>query len=232
MGVRNVILSGGIFHPFEKTSAELAGLWAPLGIESRIVDDVDTAVEQLETADLFTVNALRWRMHGEKYDPHRDEWAYSPDESVRAAIRGFVERGGGLIGLHTASICFDDWEGWAELLGGVWSWGTSHHPPPGPFGVVPTAVRHPITAGIGAFEVEDEVYSELSLRDGVTPLLSSSAETGAQPLAWTRSVGAGRVVYDALGHDERSLAQPSHRRLLRRAALWALGRPDAEVEAA
>jgi type 1 glutamine amidotransferase len=43
-------------------------------------------------------------------------------------------------------------------------------------------------------------------------------------------VGRGRVVYDALGHDERALSHESHRRLLRRAALWSLGRPYAEVE--
>lgn len=232
MPVRNVLLSGGIFHPFEETSAELAALLAPLGIASEIHPDPDTAVAALDGADLFTVNALRWRMHGEKYDPYRDEWAFSLSEIARARVTEFVSGGGGLLALHTASICFDDWPGWGELLGGAWVWGTSHHPPPGRFGVQPTTASHPITRGVGAFQIEDEVYSELSLEPEVSPLLVSDPASGAQPLLWTREVGRGRVVYDALGHDERAFGHESHRRLLRRAALWALGRDDAEVEAA
>jgi type 1 glutamine amidotransferase len=229
---RNVILSGGIFHPFEKTSAELAALLAPLGIESEVHEHPDAAAAALDDADLLTVNALRWRMYGEKYDPHRAEWAYSPSDATRDRLVDFVRSGGGLLGIHTASICFDDWPGWGALLGGAWVWGTSHHPPPGPFGVVPTASPHPITRGLGGFELEDEVYSALALRPEVAPLLASDAATGAQPLLWACERGRGRVVYDALGHDERSFAHETHRRLLRRAALWALGRDDAEVEAA
>ena len=186
----------------------------------------------LDGASLFTVNALRWRMHGEKYDAYRDEWAFSLDEVGRAQVTEFVSGGGGLLGLHTASICFDDWPGWGELLGGAWVWGTSHHPPPGAFGVEPTGERHPISRGLEAFEIEDEVYTDLSVAPGVAPLFVSDPATGRQPLVWARTVGRGRVVYDALGHDERSLGHESHRRLLRRAALWALGSDDAEVEAA
>jgi type 1 glutamine amidotransferase len=230
VAVRNVLLSGGIFHPFSETSAELAALLAPLGIETEIFEDVDEAVDALAGAALFTVNALRWRMAGEKYDPHRDEWAFSLAEPKRERVASFVAGGGGLLGIHTASICFDDWPGWGELLGAAWIWGTSHHPPPGPFIAKPTAAGHPITRGIAAFEIEDEIYSALALEPDVVPLLASSEESGGQPLLWARAVGRGRVVYDALGHDERALAHESHRRLLRRAALWSLGRPDAEVE--
>jgi hypothetical protein len=232
LALRNVLLSGGIFHPFEKTSAELAALLAPLGIESKVCKDPEAAVSALDGADLFTVNALRWRMHGEKYDPHREEWAFSLSEPARVRVTEFVAGGGGLLGLHTASICFDDWPGWGELLGGAWAWGTSHHPPPGAFTARPTAARHPIIRGIDAFEIEDEVYSELALEPNVIPLLTSDAASGAQPLLWARELGLGRVVYDALGHDERSFGHESHQRMLRRAALWAIGRDDAEVEAA
>ena len=36
------------------------------------------------------------------------------------------------------------------------------------------------------------------------------------------NLGAGRVVYDALGHTASSLQEPTHRRLLQQAALWLL----------
>jgi type 1 glutamine amidotransferase len=42
---------------------------------------------------------------------------------------------------------------------------------------------------------------------------------------WARSVGAGRVVTDLLGHDVAAMDHPSHRELLRRAAHW-LTDPD------
>jgi hypothetical protein len=232
VAAHGVILSGGIFHPFEKTSAELAALLARLGIDCRIFVDVDEAVAALDGADLFCVNALRWRMQGEKYDPYREEWAFSLDEAGRARLVEFVAGGGGLLGLHTASICFDDWPGWGELLGGAWVWGTSHHPPPGRFTVEPSGEDHPITRDVSAFEAEDEVYSAMALGPATRPLLRSDAATGAQPLLWAREHGRGRVVYDALGHDERAFAPEPHRRVLRRAALWALGRSDEEVEAA
>jgi type 1 glutamine amidotransferase len=49
---------------------------------------------------------------------------------------------------------------------------------------------------------------------------------------WTHRYGAGRVVYDGLGHDAASLEHPVHRRLVQRAALWASGHPQHIVEAA
>ena len=42
-------------------------------------------------------------------------------------------------------------------------------------------------------------------------------------------MGAGRVVYDALGHDAASIGHSVHARIIGRCALWALGRPEAEV---
>jgi type 1 glutamine amidotransferase len=74
---------------------------------------------------------------------------------------------------------------------------------------------------IDDFEVVDEIYSFLDVRD-VTPLLTSPRRGIEQPLLWVRSVRGGRVIYDALGHDDRSLTQPAHAEIIRRAAEWAL----------
>jgi hypothetical protein len=229
---RNLILSGGIFHPFEKTSNQLAALFEPLGIDSTVTEDVEAGVADLSSYDLLTVNALRWRMQGEKYDEYRDEWAFSLSPEGRQSLGAFVRGGGGLIGVHTASICFDDWPEWGDMLGGNWIWGTSHHPPPQRFRVDVSNPSHPLTDGLAGFDVEDEVYSELSVHSDVYPLLCSSGETGAQPLAWSFHCGQGRVVYDALGHDEASIAQAEHARFLKRSALWVLGRSNEEVREA
>ncbi len=222
---RNLILSGGVFHPFDESSQALAQILSERGIGSEIVGDVDTAARKIQQGnlDMLTINALRWRMQtSDKYEPYRTEWAYSAPEETRLALADFVRAGGALLALHTASICFDDWPGWGEILGGRWVWGSSHHPPFGNVSVEPSGVSHAITAGIEPFEVTDEVYHDLELQPDVEPLLFAKSANGgsSQPVCWARRHGEGRVVYDALGHDAESLNQPQHRRLVLQAAQW------------
>lgn len=230
---RALILSGGIFHPFAESSAHLASLLAAHGIDARVEEDPATGFAALaeEPPELLVLNLLRWRMLPEKYDAYRDEWAYEIDEASRAAVCGHLGRGGGILALHTATICFDTWPEYGQLLGGRWVWGSSFHPELGPQPVRQTEADHVITRGIGPFEVEDELYSALVLEPDVAPLLEGEHPEvdGVQPLLWAREVAGGRVVYDALGHDAASLAQPEHSRIIQRAALWTLGRSDAEL---
>lgn len=228
----NLILTGGIGHPFDDAAPALRDVLAGAGIASEITTDIDAGLTALGTGgfDLVTVYALRWRMLGsEKYAPHRAKWAFSLSPAARRSLLAHVEAGGGLLGVHTASICFDDWPEWQNLLGGAWVWGRSFHPPCGRVEVCPTGTRHVITEGASKFSLlSDEVYSDLSIAPDVQPLLMASAsplasgiEGGAWPVLWARQVGQGRVVYDALGHDRGSLEHPQHRLLLRRSALWA-----------
>jgi type 1 glutamine amidotransferase len=46
------------------------------------------------------------------------------------------------------------------------------------------------------------------------------------PSLWAREVGPARVAYDALGHDSASFNHPTHSRIVKRCALWALRRSD------
>ncbi|KGE03921.1 ThuA domain-containing protein [Pseudohaliea rubra] len=229
---RNLIISGGISHDFADTSRAIAALLAPLGIQSIISDDPEAALSQLDAGSfaMVTVNALRWPMEGEKYDHWRDEWAFSLSPAGRTALTGFVEGGGGLLGLHTAAICFGDWAGWCQLLGGAWRWGQSWHPPLAPVSARPTVGG--AAEGLEAFTVVDERYSALALADGIETLLVADDEEGRpQPLAWRHCVGAGRAACDLLGHDAASLAVPGHARTVRSLALWVLGRTVEEVAA-
>jgi hypothetical protein len=238
--VRNLLLTGGIRHPFEDASAALADILADAGIRSDVTLDIDGGLARLDRSayDMVTVFALRWRMLGDpKYAPHRDAWAFTLSPPGRDALRRFVAGGGALFGLHTACLCFDDWPGWRDLLGGVWRWGASFHPPRGRVLVRPTGDGHPVVAGVEPFEVMDEVYSNLDMAGDAQPLLVARAEAGnagdsgdpglSWPVLWVRETGAGRVVCDALGHDRASLEQPDHRRIITRAAAWAIGADDA-----
>ena len=221
---RNLILVGGIFHDFQASAEALSDVLAPLGIESRIEPDLDAGLASLATnpVDLITVNALRWEMIGEKYDPYRDNEAYSPPATTRAALANHLETGGALLGLHTASICFSDWPEWSQILGGRWVWGTSFHPPPERITVTPAERDGSDT--LPAFEVHDELYTDLTLEPGAEVLAYGSSEAipNAQPVVWRHTVGPGRVIYDALGHDSASLLHPPHAKWLTESVAWAL----------
>ena len=228
----NLIISGGIFHPFEETSAALSGLFDRLDIRSTISMDVEDALSKLNRYDLLTVNCLRWRMiQAERHEPYREEWAMELSQAGRNAISEFLARGGGLLGLHTASICFDTWPEWQDLLGATWDWEDSFHPVISDITVEVATGAHPIVDGLVDFTLHDEVFHHLTTAGDAPALLHAELDDGRQPLLWARQVGSGRAVYDALGHGPESLENPSHARILQRAALWALGRSDADIGA-
>ncbi|MGA1730953.1 MAG: ThuA domain-containing protein [Steroidobacteraceae bacterium] len=233
------IFTGGIGHPFDSAAPALAGLLEAAGLKTRQTLEMEefTAWLEAEPDALAVVYALRWGMtQHEKYAPYRAQWAYTLPDPSRAVLAGHVRRGGGLLGLHTASICFDDWPGWGEVLGGAWEWGRSYHPALGPVQVRP---RHesPLVADLPDFALTDEVYTGLALQPGITVLCEAEASltvnvmgetvppTGWQPVVWAHRYGSGRAAYDGLGHDAASLEHPAHRQLIQRLAHWTLGQP-------
>jgi type 1 glutamine amidotransferase len=86
------------------------------------------------------------------------------------------------------------------------------HPPIGRFQVSVSAPAHPLVAGIGDFEVEDELYLcelhpplELLLEtrfSGAAPgfVEGEFRDDAPRPVMYLREVGAGHVLYLTLGH--------------------------------
>lgn len=229
--MRAVVLSGGLTHDFPATTARLAGLLAQQGVTAEVHTDVDAALGALPGAALLVVNALRWTMTGadapERYRDLAGAEGASPSPAARDALAAHLAAGGGLLGMHTASICFDDWPGWGDALGGAWVWGRSHHPRIGPEVAVSVAAGHPLVTGLDDFTVVDEVYSDLALRPDVGGLLTAphpGTDNPHHPLLWAREHGGGRVVYDALGHHPPSYDVPEHAEVVRRAIRWTTGR--------
>lgn len=221
-----IILSGGVAHDFETSSPALAQVLAEVGFEAQISPDVEGALLTLAThasPPLLVINILRWSMNVARYSHLREKWALSLGLDSRTALLHHLERGGGVLAMHGASICFDEWREWRSVLGGTWDWDRSSHPP---IGDTPVTIRitdstHPVVAGVADFEVVDEVYGFLDLEPDVHGLISAAHGGTEHPLLWARDVLGGRVVYDALGHDTRSYDSPEHRLIVQRAALWA-----------
>ena len=224
MSQRALILSGGVGHPFEATYAQVVELLAEIGITAVIDDDLEAALDDLAATpvDLLVVNALRWRMEAERYAHLRDDWAFSLSSAGREAIEDHLRAGRPLLALHTAAICFDDWPRWGEIVGAAWNWERSFHPPLGEVEITVATDRHAITAGLYGFRIVDEVYGFMDIAPDVEPLAWSFHGGHEHPLLWAREVGTARVVYDALGHDERSFAHASHQQIIRRATEWLL----------
>jgi hypothetical protein len=233
--MRNLILTGGIRHDFDGNTEAVIELLGDIGLTSEYTNDINVGIERLssEIFDLVTVMALRWSMQGnQKYASLRDEYGYSMPAGCRETLVGYIRQGGGLFGLHTACLCFDDWEEWRDVLGGAWVWGQSFHPPLGPVSVSRTGHAHTLTAGLPGFDLVDEVYADLDLAPDTIPLLSACAEDGTEaPVLWAHPLDKGRVVFDALGHDRNSLQNPVHGRLIQRSAAWACGFSEESVSA-
>lgn len=232
--VRNLMIAGGLFHPAQASAPSITRILQAQGIATEVEEDVEAACRRLAQGGfgLLTVGALRWGMDDAKYAPHRERWALHLSEPARQAIAGHLRAGGALLALHTATICFDDWPEWGEILGGRWVWGQSGH---APFDQVEVRLGgqapDPLTDGLPDFGCPDEVYERLWLAPDVQPLAHArnlKARDGQPgdwaPVLWTRHWQGGRVVYDALGHDAQSLDHPVHQQLIARAAAWALGR--------
>ncbi|GAA4841103.1 hypothetical protein GCM10023201_34040 [Actinomycetospora corticicola] len=224
--MRAVVLSGGLTHDFPATTACLAEQLAAVGLDAEVHTDVDTALPALDGADLLVVNALRWTMVNpgvpERYRVQADAEGASPSSRARAAFDAHLAGGGGLLAMHTAPICFDDWPEWADALGARWIWGRSQHPPLGPSIDVSVAGAHGIVDGVADFALVDEVYGDLEFTASVDPLLEAAQPDGrVMPLLWAREHGGGRVAVDLLGHHPPSYEIPEHAEIVRRAIRWA-----------
>ncbi len=221
--LRNLILSGGVAHDFAATSPMLAAILEAAGFETRIVEE-PAAVTALdaEDYDLLTLNCVWWTC--DQTPEWRDPWSRTLPDDARRAVLSHLGRAGGLLALHAATICFDDWPEFARVLGARWEWGRSSHAPCQEHAMWIGPAAHPITEGLSDFAIVDELYTHPVLVQPVEPLITAEWDGTRHPILWARLHGAARICYNALGHGPEAFEHPTNRTLLRRAALWCTGR--------
>lgn len=205
------------WHPFPQTSHALAGIAEAQGYGVRICDDTDAALTRLAGIDLLIVNTGDpWQSH---VDGATDEPTQQALAEASASLDEALARGLAVLAVHQAAASLRDYPGYRTALGASWEEGTSWHPPLGAAKVL-VASGHRVTAGLSDFTLTDERYTDLVLTADLQPVAWHVEGGRAHPLVWARELGASRLVYDALGHDERSYASEDHRRLLARAISW------------
>jgi type 1 glutamine amidotransferase len=199
------------WHRFAETSDRLAMIIGDLGHQVRLSDRVEDELVDLQPVDLLVINI------GNPTEPRPAETV----DTMQHSLVDHLGRGGGLLGVHSSSISFATMPRWSEILGGHWIAGTSLHPPLSET-MISTCGPHPITDGLDDIAVIDERYSYLYAEPDITVLGRHNHDHLWHPIAWARDTGAGRVVYDGLGHDTRSYDSPGHIELIRRSVSWLL----------
>ncbi len=143
--------------------------------------------------------------------------------SEKFALVGFVHRGGGLIGFHSATDTFHHWPAYIKLIGAEFS----HHPVPRTERVVVEDRSTPATRALpSSFRIHEEFYVfKHDPRPHVHVLIRLATSRGGpdRPLAWCRRSGNGRVFYDALGHFPQTWSDRRQLELVSGGIAWAAG---------
>ena len=157
-----------------------------------------------------------------------------PDEQL-ARVRKYLDSGGALVGLRTASHAFDvhgnateghaEWPQFdAQVLGGNYH-GHGSNQEGTDVAVVAGQADHPILAGVEprTWHSAGSLYYTAPVADNATVLMTGSLGDRVEPLTWTRPHNGGRVVYTGLGHPD-DFNDPQFRTLLVNAIFWAMDR--------
>lgn len=160
---------------------------------------------------------------------------FTSDEQ-RAALKGFVERGVGVVGVHSSIGSERNWEWFAQMMGGRFRW----HPVEQDFEVKVADAGFPVVQGLPAtFKVHDECYFDEKLNPDIHAVLVTDRTMLAGldkapvpvtdypnplPLAWWHTFDGGREFFLALGHESSDYEKPWMDGVLRRAIVWAAGK--------
>jgi len=211
-----LILLGGEWHDFEGFANAMKPLLEGQGYPIHVSYDLDilTHLHEKDVDLLLSYTCLA----GQPDDEKSNTLMKFSDAQVRALVQ-WVQGGGALLAVHAATVLGDSDQALENLLGGLFL----SHPPPSKFWVLPLSANHPITAGINAFEVDDELYIE-RYHPSVAIHMVAIHQQVAYPLVWSRVDGLGRVVHIALGHSNKTWEMEPFQRLLLQTIRWLLER--------
>lgn len=140
----------------------------------------------------------------------------------KKAIEDIAERGQGIFVLHHAVLAFPEWDTWTAVTGIERSFtGYEFNK------IVKLHIEdpsHPITKGIGDWEMIDETYQASSAGEGSNILITTDSPTNMKTLAWTRQYKNSRVFCYQSGHDKQTYENESFREILIRGIQWTCGK--------
>ncbi len=164
-------------------------------------------------------------------------------EGQRQALKNWIDAGGGWLGLHASGGDFSyDWSWYVDTLIGAQFIGHTMKPQFQDAHVLVANPEIPVTAHLPSpWRVpQEEWYAfDSNPRDkGYEVLLTLDESSyitvgrtfagidtmeGEHPIAWRHELGAGRVVYSAIGHQAETYTIREYQEFLQRALQWLAG---------
>jgi uncharacterized protein len=210
-----LVVLGGFYHQFAAFGDSLKALLEAEGATVETTFDLD----RLTHLDSATHLVISYTCFSNPPPPDQPPGPSQMRDDQIASLTRWVDSGGGLLGVHSATVLGASAPALGQLLGGRFL----HHPAPLTFTVAPFNDTHPITEGVEAFEVFDELYHS-ERQPGVSLHMVSVVNGVAQAQAWSKPHGQGRVAYVAPGHFPEIWAISNYQRLLKQAAAWVLAK--------
>jgi type 1 glutamine amidotransferase len=147
---------------------------------------------------------------------YTDNWTERGTTAAGVALMTFVATGGQLLSIHSGIIQPAPYF-LLQMHGGKFT----GHAAYATLNYRRTDITHPVTEGIESFFMGEEPYEFLLDPLAEKQLVLEYEYNGKiYPAAWVMTYGFGRIVYLSPGHDARSFAEPSFRKLIRNSALW------------
>lgn len=211
-----VFLGGDRYHKAEEAFAAVGPVLEKAGLTPHYTKDfasIDKKLLQGKRLLVFLRDGMEWPNGHDKdplvwMQPHQEE-----------AIESFVKGGGGFLALHNSGWRYPWKAGYRRTLAGYYQF----HPPLQPFDVYVVDKKHPITAGVTDYEIEDEQHFIWFDPDRVRLLTRSRGKDGRESASgFCHEHGSGRVVYLANGHRQHLLEHAMVQRLLTNAVKWIL----------
>jgi uncharacterized protein len=198
-----LLVSDGFFHPS----------WAA----RRVVRGALTAVHGTRFRDARSLNALPG-LDVSRFDALVLYYHHKQiTTDALALFAQFVQDGGGVLAVHSATASFKQQRRYFEVLGGRFT----GHGPVEPIIVTPVQAADPIFDGAAPFTIKDELYLH-ELWPDLQVHFTALHKGKPQPLVWTRTVGNGRVCYVGPGHRAATMRQPEVQTILQKGLKWVL----------
>jgi type 1 glutamine amidotransferase len=142
-------------------------------------------------------------------------------DTVQAAFFDYVQKGNGLLAIHSGTAEYEQKPVLRSLLGGVFT----HHPEQCPVTVIPRP-GHLLSNGAEPFTLQDEHYFMALDNSQADVFVTTISAHGEQPGGWRRREGRGRVAVLTPGHNVEIWLHPSFQTLLLNTLHWCGPNPD------
>ncbi len=160
------------------------------------------------------------------YDMHQEI-----TEEAKADFVARLKEGKGLVVLHHAIASYQNWPEYAKIIGARYylektvvdgvEKARSAYKHGVRFNIHVADPAHPVTRGIGDYEILDETYRLFDVSKECHPLLTTQEPESNPVIGWTKTYGAARVVYLESGHDHFAYENPNFRKEVAQAIQWA-----------